>query len=249
MVRKGWTKVEVPDGWVKILRGPRPPSVRWPKARPAENKSRTPVDSRRCDPKKIATPPPSGQPLPRRTPAANRDAAQGKIARIKASIAALGDEDPEEVEVLKKALEKENQAKVPPVETQILHAEQFIRRAKKRLEGADEKIRRAAEALRQAEHEKSADIQEIADAEAEVLRLRALTGRAQAPNPPQDNLSEVQQLREQVTQLMAQIDSLRANPSNRSEGPVTKRICRQEEFVPHCDEEMQEWMEGRQRDF
>ena len=27
MGRKGWTKVEVPDGWVEILRGPRPPSA------------------------------------------------------------------------------------------------------------------------------------------------------------------------------------------------------------------------------
>ena len=38
--------------------------------------------------------------------------------------------------------------------------------------GADEKIRKAAEALRQAEAEKVADIQAIAEAEAQVERLR-----------------------------------------------------------------------------
>ena len=27
-----------------------------------------------------------------------------------------------------------------------------------------------------------------------------------------------------------------------------QRTCRREEFVPHCDEEMQEWIEGRQID-
>ena len=33
----------------------------------------------------------------------------------------------------------------------------------------------------------------------------------------------------------------------RSEGPIVKR-CRWEDFVPHCDEEMQEWMQGRHAD-
>ena len=31
MVRKGWTQMEVPSGWVQILWGPRPPSQQWPK--------------------------------------------------------------------------------------------------------------------------------------------------------------------------------------------------------------------------
>ena len=30
MPRKGWTVMEVPNGWYEVLRGPRPPSVRWP---------------------------------------------------------------------------------------------------------------------------------------------------------------------------------------------------------------------------
>ena len=32
MPRKGWSTVEVPDGWLQVIRGPRPPAVRWPKA-------------------------------------------------------------------------------------------------------------------------------------------------------------------------------------------------------------------------
>ena len=140
----------------------------------------------------MATPQPRAPPLPRRIPEVNRDAAQAKIARIKASVAALGNEDPKEVEVLKKVLAK-NQAKIPLPAIQIAQAEQFIERVKKRLAGADEKIRRAAEALQQAELEKVADIQAIADAEAQVQCLRDLSSTAQAP-PPRDNLSEVQQL-------------------------------------------------------
>ena len=29
MVRKGWTKIEVPEGGTQIIRGPRPPSAKW----------------------------------------------------------------------------------------------------------------------------------------------------------------------------------------------------------------------------
>ena len=69
--------------------------------------------------------------------------------------------------MLKKALAKaENEARPPPPAIQIAQAEQLIERAKKRLAGADMKIRRAAEALQQAELEKVADIQVIADVEA-----------------------------------------------------------------------------------
>ena len=32
MGRKGWTVMEVPNGWYEVLRGPRPPFVRWPVA-------------------------------------------------------------------------------------------------------------------------------------------------------------------------------------------------------------------------
>ena len=34
MPRKGWRTVQVPDGWLQVLRGPRPPSVKWSKATP-----------------------------------------------------------------------------------------------------------------------------------------------------------------------------------------------------------------------
>ena len=53
-----------------------------------------------------------------------------------------------------------------------------------------------------------------------------------------------------VSQLQAQIDAMRSNPSrdNRPDGPVLKRQCRREEFVPQCDEEMEEWLAGRHAD-
>ena len=32
MPRKGWSQLDVPSGWVQIIRGPRPWSVQWPRA-------------------------------------------------------------------------------------------------------------------------------------------------------------------------------------------------------------------------
>ena len=34
MGRRGWQHVDVPSGWIQVIRGPRPNSVVWPKSRP-----------------------------------------------------------------------------------------------------------------------------------------------------------------------------------------------------------------------
>ena len=88
----------------------------------------------------------------------------------------------------------------------------------------------------------SANIQEAAQ------RLEALKVQQQqfvaAPPPPFDTESELRQLRETVAQLKGQL----IKPAATSEGPVSKRVCRREEFIPNCMEEMQEWIGGRQAD-
>ena len=30
MPRRGWSAIETPNGWFEVIRGPRPPSVKWP---------------------------------------------------------------------------------------------------------------------------------------------------------------------------------------------------------------------------
>ena len=38
MPRKGWSTVQVPDGWLQLIRGPRPQSAKWPmKGQPKSN--------------------------------------------------------------------------------------------------------------------------------------------------------------------------------------------------------------------
>ena len=108
--------MEVPNGWLQIIRGPKSPSAKWSQTKPSDKLYRAPGES--PDSKQTLTPQVRGPQFPRRTPESNRSAAAAKIVRIQASIAALGDEDPEEKELLKKALMKaELQAKTPPLET------------------------------------------------------------------------------------------------------------------------------------
>ena len=103
----------------------------------------------------------------------NRAGALAKIARNQASIQVLGTEDTEELHVLKESLKKaENAGKIPPPQVQIDHALEFIKRARKRLESADDKIAKAAQALRFAQEEKELDLKGIAESEALVKRLR-----------------------------------------------------------------------------
>ena len=55
MHRKGWTVMEVPNLWYEVLRGPRPPSVRWPVAsRRQPSQTRKPS---RLQPKKSSAQP------------------------------------------------------------------------------------------------------------------------------------------------------------------------------------------------
>ena len=88
MVRRGWTHVEVPSGWVQVLRGPRPPSVQWPakgatnlKFQQERRSSAAPTGGKgsgKVAPRQKVR---DAAPLPGRTPEMKRTAAVAKIAR------------------------------------------------------------------------------------------------------------------------------------------------------------------------
>ena len=41
-VSQGWSQVEVPNGWVQLIRGPRPKSVQWPRATRKRSRTKCP---------------------------------------------------------------------------------------------------------------------------------------------------------------------------------------------------------------
>ena len=70
----------------------------------------------------------------------------------------------------------------------------------------------------------------------EIKECESFLSRATSHLEELDAKAEVQHLQGLVSQLQAQIDTLRQNRSrdNQPEGPVLKRVRRREDFVPQC---------------
>ena len=137
MVRRGWSTVEVPSGWLQVIRGPRPPAARWPSAHKGS--------VQRSPSKPVITQPVLPQDACRRQkPSEVRAAASTRISRLQGAVASLGPDDTEERKVLEAALKKaKTQAAVPPVEDQIAMSVKFLERARKRLAVADTEVQAA----------------------------------------------------------------------------------------------------------
>ena len=110
--------MDVPEGWLKVIRGPTPPSVQWPAAPPREP---VPRGRWRQGPNNFVS---LGQ---------FTAVASSKISRLESAMAALGEDDISERTVLEVALKRAKvQAVIPPVSEQLDHTEKFIERARKR---------------------------------------------------------------------------------------------------------------------
>ena len=81
------------------------------------------------------------------------------------------------------------------------------------------------------------------EGEQRLATLRAELERPQTPVVTVDMSAEVHRLRALVEQLSKGKDDVPL-PTD----PNPKRVCRREDFVPQCEEEMHEWIQGRQRD-
>ena len=159
-------------------------------------------------------------------------AAKERVEKLESALAAMAGMDGPEVDSLRAAHKRAQEAvKGVPVDVRIKECEAFLARAASHLEELDTK--------------RATKCQNI---ESSRKRLAELMAQSQVIAPPvNEGEEEVQQLRGMVSQLQAQIDAMRSNPS-RDNRPVIKRQCRREEFVPQCDEEMEEWLAGRHAD-
>ena len=168
--------------------------------------------------------------------------------RIQASIAALQPEDTEELEALQRALTKaQRQMSVPPVDQQISATEEYVKRVQKRFLKHDVAIEAARKAVEEAERAKEADVQGLADAENLLQRLRAqATAVPEPPVPP----SEVVGLQQRVLQLQTERDAFAKMVQEQGltgqESPLKRGRFLREDFVPHTDEELAQWMHIRQ---
>ena len=119
MPRKGWSSVPVPGGWLQVVRGPRPPSVRWPLAE--RNSSVVP----------------QGRQLPK-TPTG-----QTKVRNLQAALDVLGTEDSKVKEELQAALQRAKEHVAKPVQSVRLSPEAAKTAARLKVD----RLEKAVEAL------------------------------------------------------------------------------------------------------
>ena len=91
MVRRGWQSMDVPSGWIQVLRGPRPKSVQWPLAKDRHQPGpQEGVSGRWRQPKSAKGAPPGGS-RPRINPDVAREMAHTKVSRLERALEAMGD--------------------------------------------------------------------------------------------------------------------------------------------------------------
>ena len=128
MVRRVWRAVEIPQGWFNVIRGPRPPSERWPMAQ--GNRQPPKVDHgrrgrwRHQRGRQGASRNQSFQPeRVRRFPEVNIVAARQRVAQLEGALAAFGDATGPEATMLQNSLKVAKKvAREPP-----LSAVEFVR--------------------------------------------------------------------------------------------------------------------------
>ena len=175
--RKGW-RHDTDIGqllWQQILRGPRPPSVRWPTAqkshdgRGASAKAQTRRD-----------------PPTRRSPEEVVSAAQERVQKLERALEVLGEDSRPEFQVLQDSLKKAKAAaqRVPFV-VQLEQSLKFVERSEKRLRVLDEERAKEARLLEEAK-------QRVARLRSE---LAAESPHHHPPTVPADYAQELVQLR------------------------------------------------------
>ena len=94
LCKPGWSQVEVPNGWVQLIRGPRPKSVQWPRAKEGKPKQVVPQ-------RQLRTPTASS-----RSPEEVAEQARKRVGQLQVAMHALDPTDPARPaleEALKKA--------------------------------------------------------------------------------------------------------------------------------------------------
>ena len=224
MPRRGW--VTAPDGWVQIIRGPRPPSVRWPKtvctasagaSKPWQQiQGQAPVGRWRQSEKPRSSVPPE----------VSIAAAQKRVGGLEAAVtalAAVGTVDGPEVQVLKQSLQKARRAaQERPITALLSQTEAFVERARKRLQAHD-----AQKQL----------VQELEEGEGRLSRLQEAVRTQEATVRPAqevrtDTVTQVQLLQQMVNKLQEEKDAL----TEELHGPVERPRVRQRVSPSHIPE-------------
>ena len=167
-----------------------------------------------------------------------------RVAQLESALRALGDAKGPEVTVLQESLKAAKRAaQVPPVKVQLVHCEQFMARAEKRLAIHDE--------------ERTTLVKQLEDGKQRLLKLREEVSQSPAPAPvqPTDWEAQVASLQQMVNTLQLERDALAAQIQGEkadvsSHGIVARRRTQQGVGPGHIPvmRELSQWLEDRQED-
>ena len=187
MGRRGWQAIEVPQEWFNVIRGPRPPSVRWPQAQSSRQSAKVVRDAPTATPVKVSVGRPRSQQSsggvsvrksgPAPTPEEIMERARRRAMQLESAMQLLDAEDPALVPLQENLKKAKAQASAPPLADRVSASEMYVARKKKRLEEAEQEILEAI---------KSRDIlkAEVVAGEERLAGLKAELTRA-ASAPPQ----------------------------------------------------------------
>ena len=257
MGRKGWSSVPIPDGWVQIIRGPRPKSEKWTSSKPASSTPPTvqggPSRGRWRNSPRHESPqcPGSGAlgaeetsgraelqaALPSqasarfsRSPDITMAEARLKASKLEQALDALEGTDGAEVDAIKKALLKAKAA---------AH-EKATHRVDCRLQGVHLSCRETNGEVRA---ERASEAALLEEGRARLAQLEAQAAVA-VPVPPATAL--VSELEAEVSRLREELASVRGVSSTAGHQPPKKRL--REDFVPNTVEGAALWMRCRQQE-
>ena len=129
---------QTPNGWwQKSIRGPRPPSVSWPRAPSDPSVWARPVRIYE------AGRPRSSFARSHYPPEVTTADAMAEVQRLESAIAVLGESNPHAGPLLKSLQVAKSRSRAPPVAGRIEACKSFIERAKRRVVRAEEVIQRA----------------------------------------------------------------------------------------------------------
>ena len=160
MRRKGWSTVQVPDGWLQIIRGPRLQSKKWPVR--GRQSSKPPAKGRRGS--QVGLHPEAS----RRGPLQEElvSIARARVMNMEAAMAAVGESDPA-FSHLQEALKKAKaQCQVRLVQDRIASSKDFIERAKKMIVDCEAEVSQAKEVLAKVQSKLQQEEQGLVDGEA-----------------------------------------------------------------------------------
>ena len=200
----------MPDGWLQLIRGPRPPSTKWPVR--DRQLSKPPAKTRRSS---QVTPEPESSrrgPLPEEVVSV----ARARVVKLEAAMAAVGETDPTFGHLREALKTAKAQCQVRPVEDRIASTKDFIERARKRIVACQAEVSQAQEALVKAQSKLHQEEQGLSDGEARLATLMQESAEGGPrveevpPTIPADFANELAELRTCLSELRRENMELRS---------------------------------------